>query len=269
MSEYPFDNASTAASTRMSSLEASFDENTADVLDRLGIAPGWRCLEVGAGGGSVARWMAGAVGPTGHVLATDIDTRLLADIASDNLEVRRHDVLTEDLPAGEFDLIHSRLVLIHHPGRDQALTKLVEALAPGGLLVLEEILPHEQVVLREPWTGAAEAFWAVQSRVLAELTARGSDTRWALSLPELYAGNGLTGIGSKRVCPAEWPGGGAGARLLAANIAELREALVDRGASASELDTFTGLLADPGFAVSSYPMMSVWGTKPGASERDH
>ena len=44
-------------------------------LHRLGLGPGWRCLEVGAGSGSVARWLAAKVGPEGSVLATDIDTR--------------------------------------------------------------------------------------------------------------------------------------------------------------------------------------------------
>jgi 2-polyprenyl-3-methyl-5-hydroxy-6-metoxy-1,4-benzoquinol methylase len=41
-------------------------------IARLGIAPGWKCLDVGAGAGGVARWMAEKVGTTGSVTATDI-----------------------------------------------------------------------------------------------------------------------------------------------------------------------------------------------------
>src|SRR5215216_2358713 len=41
-------------------------------IAQLGIARGWRCLEVGAGAGGVARWMAERVGPSGTVTAVDL-----------------------------------------------------------------------------------------------------------------------------------------------------------------------------------------------------
>jgi hypothetical protein len=44
-----------------------------DVLSRLGVGPGWRCAEVGAGAGSLAQWLAGQVGDTGQVVATALD----------------------------------------------------------------------------------------------------------------------------------------------------------------------------------------------------
>ena len=42
-------------------------------LEQLGVAQGWSCLEVGAGNGSVSHWLAGKVGPKGHVFASDIE----------------------------------------------------------------------------------------------------------------------------------------------------------------------------------------------------
>ena len=82
-------------------------------LDRLGITAGWRCWEVGAGGPSVPTWMAGRVGLSGEVLATDIDISWIANAAA--FDVLRHDVAADDGPRARFDLVHARLVLTHVP----------------------------------------------------------------------------------------------------------------------------------------------------------
>ena len=55
----------------------------------------------------------GARGPAGIVLTTDIDTRHLETLRLPNVEVRRHDIVAEDLPEGAFDLAYARLVLEH------------------------------------------------------------------------------------------------------------------------------------------------------------
>src|SRR6266571_4995104 len=74
---------------RVQVLAESLDENTIGHLRGLGAGAGWRCLEVGAGSGSVARWLAGQAG-AGRVVATDVDTRFV-DVP-DGVEVLRHDV---------------------------------------------------------------------------------------------------------------------------------------------------------------------------------
>jgi hypothetical protein len=66
-------------------IEATWDHGTRALLERLGIGPGLRCLEVGAGGGSIAAWMADQAGDGGHVLATDIDTTHLEPLADGTL----------------------------------------------------------------------------------------------------------------------------------------------------------------------------------------
>jgi SAM-dependent methyltransferase len=121
---------------RLAGIEALFDPTTFRLLSMLGLGVGWSCLELGGGGGSVARWMADRVGPTGSVLATDIDTRFLDEIDLPTVEVRVHDIRTEPLDR-TFDLIHARLVLEHLPERVEVLAKLVEALRPGGWLLVE------------------------------------------------------------------------------------------------------------------------------------
>ena len=84
---------------RLAGIEATWDPGTRALLDSLGIGRGWRCLEAGAGGGSIATWMAERVGPEGSVLAVDLDTTLVERLAGEVLEVRRHDLLRDELPA--------------------------------------------------------------------------------------------------------------------------------------------------------------------------
>ena len=64
-------------------------------LQQLGLQPGWRCLEVGSGNGSIAQWLASQVGADGHVVASDIETSYIKQLAQPNLEVRQFDILLE------------------------------------------------------------------------------------------------------------------------------------------------------------------------------
>ncbi len=139
---YIFDNAAEAETAeRFASLDALYNFRTFRFLETTGIGPGWHCLEVGGGSGSVAAWMADRVGPSGNVLVTDIDPRCMEGLAyrrPAHMELRRHDIGTDPLPEQAFDLIHARLVLQHVPQRQQALARLVAALRPRGWLVIEE-----------------------------------------------------------------------------------------------------------------------------------
>ncbi|MBP2327154.1 SAM-dependent methyltransferase [Kibdelosporangium banguiense] len=144
--DYVFNPTWVKETERLRTNEAIWDPGTFERMDRLGVAAGWRCLEVGAGSGSVACWLADRTGPTGRVLVTDLETRRLverqetgwslADLPQ--VEVRRHDVRTEEFPAETFDLIHARMLVQHLPDRADVVARMVRALRPGGLLFLED-----------------------------------------------------------------------------------------------------------------------------------
>jgi SAM-dependent methyltransferase len=144
--EYVFDPTWVKETERLRTNEAIWDPGTIERLERLGVTSGWRCLEIGAGSGSVARWLADRVGPAGQVLVTDLETRRLAERRETEwalaelpqVEVRRHDVRTEEFPAEAFDLVHARMLLQHLPDRAEAVARMVRALRPGGLLFLED-----------------------------------------------------------------------------------------------------------------------------------
>src|SRR5919108_803098 len=125
---YTLDNRWRAARERLEVLEAACDPFTARHLDEVGVEPGWHCLEVGAGAGSVARMLCERVGPDGRVVAVDLEPALLADVSAPNLEVRRLDIVVDELPEAAFDLVHTRLVLLHLPPRDELVLKLARAL---------------------------------------------------------------------------------------------------------------------------------------------
>src|SRR6202008_2421563 len=90
-------------------------EQIYDPLSRLRrdmVQPGWRCLEVGAGRGSMAVWLAERVGPSGQVVATDLDLTYLERLNLSNLEVVQHNILEDSLDPlgpGSFDVVCSRL----------------------------------------------------------------------------------------------------------------------------------------------------------------
>jgi SAM-dependent methyltransferase len=133
--DYVYDQGFAEERARISGMEALWDPGSRALLDELGLGSGWKCLEVGAGGGSLVEWMAqrGAL-----VTAIDIDTRFVESLASDVIDVRRADVRTDELPQAEFDLVHSRLVLEHLSDRTQILQRLASTLRPGGWIVIED-----------------------------------------------------------------------------------------------------------------------------------
>ena len=137
---------------RLDKLAETLDPYTFEALLRAGIAPGHDVLEAGAGNGSVAVWMADTVGPTGSVLSLDIDVRFHAEVPG-HAEVREFDLETDELPREAFDLVHARAVLQHLPTREDVLARLVDALRPGGHLIVEDgvFLGFAEQVLEEPY----------------------------------------------------------------------------------------------------------------------
>src|SRR5262249_59121507 len=97
---------------RLELQERTLDPLTFDHLGRIGVSEGWGCLEVGAGAGSVVRWLSARVGASGRVVAIDLDTKLIDHLSGPTVDVRQEDLMSSDLPAG-FDLVHCRLVLGH------------------------------------------------------------------------------------------------------------------------------------------------------------
>ena len=124
---------------RLRALEALCDGAAARRLDALGVGAGWRCLEVAAGRGSIARWLADRAGPSGQVVATDLNPRFLrAAELPGSIEVREHDILADGFEPQAYDLVHARALLVHMPEPERTVARLAASVRPGGWLLLEE-----------------------------------------------------------------------------------------------------------------------------------
>jgi SAM-dependent methyltransferase len=256
---YLLDNRVAAAGDRFTALAQLFDPVTLRHVDALGITSGWRCWEVGAGGASVPDALAARVGPTGEVLATDIDTSWLPDGAG--YEVRRHDVGAEAPPNGPFDLIHARLVLVHVPHRAAALEAMMSVLRPGGWLLLEDADPALQPRLCPDETGPAEVLAnRLRSGFRELMAARGADLAFGRTLPRLLRAAGLEDVQADAYFPITSP---ACAALEAATIAHIRDGLVTAGlATQAELDEHLTNVATGTLDLATAPMISTWGRRP-------
>lgn len=123
---------------RLESIALLTDPATIRYLESFGVTDGWRCAEVGAGAGSIARWLSTRVGYGGKVVAIDIDTQYIKDLRAPNVEVRQQDITTTPLEKGTYDLVHAKILLMHLAEREQVLKQFAEALKPGGYLLVEE-----------------------------------------------------------------------------------------------------------------------------------
>ena len=263
MTSYIFDNAAERETEqRFSSLESLYDPLTTRHLVATGLGPGWRCWEIGGGSGSIGLWLSERIGPEGHVLMTDIDPRFLAEKGRGNLDVRRHDVGLDPLPDTMFNLIHTRLVLIHVPQRGATIARLASALKPGGWLVVED---YDTMLIDRafPCANADDAAIARKCfgalRTLMEL--RGMDMSWGRSLHGRLVATGLVNVEADAHFEFR-RGGSPGARLDKANLCQVRDQLLgERLLTSEELDRLLRLLDDPGFVVAAPVMFSARGQR--------
>ncbi|MFG2115416.1 methyltransferase domain-containing protein [Streptomyces sp. NPDC048718] len=257
---YLLDNARAEAGVRFDALGSLFDPSTFRHIERLGIAPGRRCWEVGAGGTTVVDWLADRVGPDGRVVATDIDTTWAAGAAS-GVEVLRHDVGADEPPGDGFDLIHARLVLVHVTDRDRALAAMAGALRPGGWLLLEDADPAAQplICLDEygPEQALANKLRTGFRKLLAE---RGADLAYGRRLPRLLREAGLVDVAADAYFPITAP---ACDVLEAATVRHVRGRLLAAGlATEDEIERHLANVEAGRLDLATSPMISAWGRRP-------
>jgi SAM-dependent methyltransferase len=244
---------------RLKLLEEYHDPLTASQLDAIGVGEGWRCLDVGAGGGSVTRMLAERVGTTGSVLAVDLDTSMLDELANDRVEVRRLDLLSDQLPQGEFDLVHARLLLMFLCPRLGALERLVSATRPGGWVA--SIAPDFTIVALSPANLPWQRVW---SRFLDAAMAGGWDPGYGNRLRGDLRAAGLVDVHADDIARS-YPGGSLPSRLLSLTIERLREQMVLHGADDGEIDEARRRLEEPATTITFPTTCMARGRRPGNS----
>lgn len=103
MDEYTLPHRLAGERERLALMSALLDPLERSHIARLGVSLGWRCLELGSGNGSIAQALAERVGPTGHVVASDIDLAYIVDLQAPCLEVRRINILQDGTEESSYD----------------------------------------------------------------------------------------------------------------------------------------------------------------------
>jgi 2-polyprenyl-3-methyl-5-hydroxy-6-metoxy-1,4-benzoquinol methylase len=251
---YAFDNAWQHARQRLALLEQCLDPASFRRLESIGLSEKWTCLEAGAGGGSVAHWLSAKVGPAGRVVATDIDTRFLDQLNEPNLEVVRLDLTTGTLPQKTFDLVHTRMVLMHIPSREDILEKLVAALKPGGCLIVEEQDIYPVLVTA---SGPYSRVWSAFEQAMA---AKGVARDWARNLPRVLAGLGLHNVEAEAIV-SMFPGASPMAEFWSLTWKQVREHLDAPLGGSATLDEALKMLEDSSNWFTGPAVVAAWGRR--------
>lgn len=262
-STYVYSNDDPVAPDHHRHLAAICDRYTSARLSGLRLR-GARCLELGAGAGSIAVWLAAKVGPHGQVLATDLNPMPIPE--RPRLRVCQHDIVNQPVPEGPWDVIHARLLLQHLPQRRDVVDKLAVALAPGGALVVEDWDQTWRAgrVMHAPAVADTALFERFQNTLWAVFTAAGVDGGWASQVLAAMVDAGLVDVDAQ-IHARSWPGRSAYAQLVAGSIIQLADRLREHGLTDADLARVRELMADPAMVVRTPPMVSTVGYCPGGT----
>lgn len=256
---YPMDNQHANSTDHHKALSTLFDPFSQQCTNRLLKLHGANCLEVGFGGGTFALWLADEVGPDGSVTATDIQPREMPE--HPRLTVLQHDVVNDPIP-GTFELIHARLVLGHLPQRRQVLTRLIDALKPGGVILVEEWwTAADDLVVQAPDEEAARIYNAFSAAADKVWTSSDSRRDWARKVHPAMTEDGLVDVHTD-IQGTAWTGGSPGCQLLKATMPQIQDRLLAVGCTEDLLSQVRALLDDPRLVLTGNLMCSTSGRKP-------
>ncbi|MFF3849303.1 methyltransferase domain-containing protein [Streptomyces sp. NPDC002328] len=241
---------------RIDAAAAVYDPVTTRRLRALGAGPGRRCLEVGAGTGTVARWLVEEAGVE-EVVALDRDTGALAALAGPRLRPLAADLTDETLSPGGFDLIHARFVLMHLPDRRRLISRLAGWLEPGGWLVLGDAVDVPDVLdASSAYRRTMDAMWRTLKSTI------GTDISSVPAYPHFLRDEGLREVAAELYCPPLVAGGPA-ARFWSETWSRMRPELEAAGPGhADVLDEAMAYLASPELAELGPGMAMAWGQRP-------
>lgn len=256
--DYVFDNDNPHSGEQHRCIATAHDPMTTDRLAALGVTDGWHCLDVGLGGGTIARWLADRVAPTGSVLATDVKP---TDVGSHpTLTTTVHDITTDPVPEDRFDLVVVRLLLQHLPQREEVVRKLVRALKPGGWLQVDEFDTSYEPVLLAPDERSARLYEKFLAAKKEAMRAAGGDPEWGRKAARVMRAAGLVDVDPRPYVRLRHPGS-ADLQLQLHHTHHLRDQLLSVGMTDEELAEVRAVMRDPSFRASSSVVYSVQGRK--------
>ncbi|OAB61003.1 hypothetical protein AY599_10585 [Leptolyngbya valderiana BDU 20041] len=247
-----------AESERLRLLNGFYAEPTQTWLSAaVDLRPGMAILEVGAGSGGMLAWFGEQTGPDGDVLGLDID---LSRAAPPTPPVRhlQADLYAPPAEPEAFDLVYARLVLMHLPDPEAALTALAAWLKPGGVLAVAD-LDCSTCRPVDPQAPGADAFTQALDTVRAAMADSAlMDPAFGARLPELVAGAGFQAVQVRRL-DRVIEGGSDWARFIAHNNEMIGPAAGVESAAA----LVASRMRDPAVRFHDQTLVCVTARKPG------
>jgi SAM-dependent methyltransferase len=242
-------------------LAAAYNDASQKRLELLGIGCGWRCLEVGAGGGFMTKWLAETVAPDGSVVALDRNVQFVRELGLAGVEAREADIVEDEIEKGAFDLVYSRFVVSHLADPVRALRKMAAALKPGGWLMVEDG-DYASYRAADGTHPLSAVFDTTVQKGLAYFQAKGAiQPTFGRGMPACVAALDLESIGSE-VVELRHNGGSPQSRALKQAFALSSDELVVAGAiSQRDKEERLRALDDPTFEHIEV-IHAAWGQKP-------
>jgi ubiquinone/menaquinone biosynthesis C-methylase UbiE len=246
---------------------AAMAPDTVTMLDRIGVGPGWNCLDIGCGPGGITDLLSDRVGGTGRVIGLDMDETFLAHArnnsplhARDNIAFRRGDAYGSDLTAGSFDLVHMRFVASTAGDPERLIREAMRLARVGGVVALQE--PDGSTLNCHP---PHPAWDDLKAALLGAFAGVGANLELARQLYALVRQAGLAEvqyrpflIGVRSSDPM--------VDYLPSTVESLRGTVLRLGLlTETELDSALTAcrkhLRDPGTVFTMYTVAQVWGRK--------
>ncbi len=169
-------------------------------------------------------------------------------------------MISDPPPSETFDLVHARLVLVHLEDRAAALQVMIDALRPGGWLVLEDADPALQPLACPDERGPAEELAnRLRTRMRTLVVERGADLAYGRTLPLLLRESDLRDVRAEAYFPIASQ---ACLILEATTVRHVRDQLLAAGlATPEEIETHLENLARGDLDLMLAPMITAWGRK--------
>ncbi len=258
MSDYVWQHDLEGERIRLRLMSDLLDPSSEFHLTRIGITSGWRCLEIGAGNGSLSKWLAQGVGPSGHVIGSDIRTDLMEGIAGGNLEVCKFDVVHDEPPGTSYDLIAIRALLHHLPERREVVHRMAHWLKPGGWLFVQEPDFYPTSTVEPP---SQKRFW---EQFIQWAASHHIDFYVGRRIASWLQTEGLLNINSEGHAIV-YNGGSEFAKWWDYGIREVAEKLQNEGCvSSATLDEYFALYSDPTYWTTSISFVATTAQRPKA-----
>ena len=264
-----------SSSSESERLRRQADELAPDsiaLLDRVGLRPGDRALDLGCGPRGVIELLFERVSPGGQVVGADADpahvamaSELVASLALEGVEIVSADARDTGLASDSFDLVHARALLVTLPEPAEVVAEMVRLVRPGGSVVSLEP-DNTDGGICYPQNNAFDRLSEIFPRAFAR---NGADPQIGRRLGELYRDAGLEDVRVEARAPI-YPPGHSRRTIRADLIGALRPQILQMGlADAGELDELDAALrehlAKPETLVLPSLFFLAWGRKPASS----